>query len=135
MSSVPDPLVSARERGGRRFQPVRERSLEGVALEACASLPGAQAGLVVIKEVAGPYGIPDLVAVVGDPKVARERLALGVPPLLNELDAAIVATTAPRARLEASRRWHDGSGGTHTRFGPSCPGSSRSVPSQRPHLA
>jgi hypothetical protein len=97
MSLVPDPLVSARERGGRRFQPVRERSLEGTALEACASLPGAQGGLIVISELAGPYGIPDLVAVVGDQQAARDRLALGVPPLLNELDAAIVATAAPRA--------------------------------------
>lgn len=97
MSSVPDPLESARERGGRRFQPVRERSLEGVALEACAALPGAQRGLIVIREVAGPYGIPDLVAVVGDQQALRNRLGLGVSPLLNELDAAIVATAAPRA--------------------------------------
>jgi hypothetical protein len=95
--SVPDPLSSARERGGRRFQPIHERSLERVALEACASLPSAQGGLIVIRELAGPYGIPDLVAVVGDQQAAHDRLALGVPPLLNELDAAIVATAAPRA--------------------------------------
>jgi DNA-binding Lrp family transcriptional regulator len=97
MSYVPDPLVSARERGGRRFQPVHEQSLERVALEACASLPNAQGRLIVIKELAGPYGIPDLVAVIGNQQAARDRLALSVPPLLNELDAAIVATAAPRA--------------------------------------
>jgi len=97
MSFIPDPLLSARERGGRRFQPVRELSLERVALQACAALPGAQRGLIVIKEVAGPHGIPDLVAVVGNPQVLDDRLGSDVPPLLNELDAAIVASAAPRA--------------------------------------
>jgi hypothetical protein len=102
MSSIPEPVLSVRERGGRRFQPVHERSLERAALEACSALPGAHRGLIVIKEVAGPLGIPDLVAVVGDPRAARLRLALGVPPLLNELDAAIVSAAAPRAARSAA---------------------------------
>lgn len=97
MSPIPDPLLSARERGGRRFQPVQELSLERVALRACSALPGAQRGLIVIKEVVGPHGIPDLVAVVGNPQAVDARLGSKVPPLLNELDAAIVACAAPRA--------------------------------------
>lgn len=102
ISFVPDPLLSARERGGRRFQPVHERSLERAALEACSALPGAQRGLIVIKEVVGPHGIPDLVAVVGNQRDVNNRLASGVPPLLNELDAAIVASAAPRAARSAT---------------------------------
>lgn len=102
MSSIPDPVLSVRERGGRRFQPVHEHSLERVALEACTALPGAHRGLIVVKEVVGPLGIPDLVAVVGDPKAVQHRLALDVPPLLNELDAAIVSAAAPRAARSAN---------------------------------
>jgi hypothetical protein len=106
MSFVPDPLPSARERGGRRFQPVQELSLERVALRACSALPGAQRGLIVIKEVVGPFGIPDLVAVVGSPSLVAERRKLGVPPLLNEIDAAIVGAASPRAprRIETIAR-------------------------------
>jgi DNA-binding Lrp family transcriptional regulator len=97
MSFIPEPLQSARVRAGRRFQPVQELLLEGAALEACASLPGSKRGLVVLREVVGPHGIPDLVAVVVDRESLERRLASDVPPLLSELDARIVSTAAFRA--------------------------------------
>jgi hypothetical protein len=42
----------------------------------------------------GPIGIPDLTALVGAADRLEARLALGVPPLLNEIDAAIVAVAS-----------------------------------------
>lgn len=94
---MPTPFQSARDKGGRRFQPVKEQALEDAALQACASLPGAAAGLLVVREVVGPFGIPDLVAIVGDPDAVAQRRKLRVPPLLNEIDAGIVGAAASRA--------------------------------------
>jgi hypothetical protein len=100
MLNLPDAVSSARPRGGRRFEPVAERALEPDALRAARSLPGARHGLLVLREVAGPFGVPDLVAVVGPSELLRRRCALGVAPLLNEVDAGVVgaaATAAPRS--------------------------------------
>jgi hypothetical protein len=93
--NAPDAISSARPRGGRRFEPIKERELEPDALRAARGLPGAVRGLLVVREVVGPFGIPDLVAVVGPPDVLRRRLAVGVAPLLNEVDAGVVGAAAP----------------------------------------
>jgi hypothetical protein len=97
MVPVAHAIVSVRPRGGRRFEPVEERQLEPDALRAVRGLPGARQGLLVLREVAGPFGVPDLVAVVGPPDVLRRRLAVGMAPLLNEVDAGIVGAAAPAA--------------------------------------
>jgi hypothetical protein len=94
----PRVIASSRRRAGRRFEPIHELELETDALRAARALPGAHRGLVVLRELAGPFGVPDLVAVVGAPELLEERLALGVPPLLNQVDAGVVAAAAPRAR-------------------------------------
>lgn len=88
---------SKRQRPGRRFVPVEELRLQPDALRAIRALPGAHREVSVFREVAGPFGIPDFVAIVGPRSVLRKRLALDVPPLLNEIDAGIIASTAPRA--------------------------------------
>lgn len=89
---MPELVVeTSRPRPGRRFEPTHELSLTGAALRACDALPGAQRGLLVVREMAGPLGIPDFTAVVGDLDALKLRLSLDVPPLLNEVDAAIVA--------------------------------------------
>jgi hypothetical protein len=88
---------TTRPRAGRRFLPSHELALHADAERACASLPGAGRGLLVIREMVGPIGIPDLTAVVGPPELLRARLALPVPPLLNEVDAAIAAAASPSA--------------------------------------
>ena len=90
-------------RPGRRFEPVHELALLQPALNACAALPGAGRGLLVVREMTGPFGIPDLTALVGDPKRLRSRLELGVPPLLNRADAGIVSATHPAASLSAQQ--------------------------------
>jgi hypothetical protein len=103
---APRVLASVRQRAGRRFEPVHELELEPDALSAARSLPGAHRGLVVLREMTGPYGVPDLVAVVGSPSLMRQRRRLPVPPLLNQVDAGVVAAAAPRAgrRVETLAR-------------------------------
>jgi hypothetical protein len=104
-------------KAGRRFEPTHEVALHPDALAACASLPGAHRGVLVVREMTGPIGIPDLTALVGDPSKLQERLGLDVPPVLNRLDAAIVATTpvnVPRS-AEALAKSLDWPIGTITR--------------------
>ena len=91
-------LVHAgRPRAGRRFEPVHEAGLLTDATAAAQSLPGAHRGLRVILESAGPFGVPDVLAVVGPLNLLEDRLALDVPPLLNQVDAGVVAAAAPKA--------------------------------------
>jgi hypothetical protein len=78
-------------RAGRRFEPTHELALHDTALVACSSLPGAHRGVHVIREMAGPIGIPDLTALVGEPWKLQARLALNVPPVLNQIDVAIIS--------------------------------------------
>lgn len=92
---------SARPRHGRRFVPVAEAALVDDAIAAARGLPHAHRGLAVIAEMTGPFGVPDFVAIVGSPDRLAARAALAVPPLLNEVDAAIVSALAPRAARSA----------------------------------
>jgi hypothetical protein len=87
---------SKRPRAGRRFLPVAEKELRSDAVRAARGLPGAHRGLSVFEEVAGPFGIPDFLAAVGPRSLLRRRAALRVPPLLNEVDAGIVARASVR---------------------------------------
>lgn len=84
-----------RPRHGQRFQPTRELELLPTAIAAARSLPGSHRGLRLVQELAGPYGIPDIAAVVGPTTRLTDRLALPIPPLLNEIDAGIVAACSP----------------------------------------
>ncbi len=88
--------ASRRPRAGRRFEPVAERELEPMARRAIAGLPGAHRGLAVFREVSGPVGIPDFLAVIGPPQAMQRRLTLPVPALLNRVDAGIAAVVTPR---------------------------------------
>lgn len=83
-------------RAGRRFQPAHELALHDVAISACAKLPGAHRGAYVVREMAGPVGIPDFTVLIGDLGLLAARLALDVPPVLNQLDASIVAAASAK---------------------------------------
>src|SRR4051812_12462128 len=101
---------TSRPRPGRRFEAKAELPLQEAATELASDLPGAHAGLLVMRELTGPFGIPDVVALVGGPQRLEARLALDVPPLLNQVDAGVVAVAhadAPRTvnSLAASLRW------------------------------
>lgn len=84
-------VATSTPRAGRRFEPVQERELHQDALEAVQSLPGASRGLVVVPEFAGPLGIPDFTAYVGDLDRIRRRHDLDVPPVVNELETGILS--------------------------------------------
>lgn len=104
---------SKRPRPGRRFEPVAELDLEPDALRAIRGIPGAHRNLTVFREVAGPFGIPDFLAVVGPTAALRSRIALGVPPLLNEIDAGVVGEASAKAgrnvaTLAARLGWPEG---------------------------
>jgi hypothetical protein len=107
MPAKPPDLHAGRPRPGRRFEPVRELELSGDALAAARTLPGAHRGIRVLLETAGPFGVPDLLAVVGPLEILDQRLALDVPPLLNQIDAGVVAAAAvsvPRSIASLARR-------------------------------
>ena len=87
---------SKRPRAGRRFLPIAEKELRSDALRAVRGLPGAHRDVTVFEEVAGPFGIPDFLVVIGSKSLLRRRAALPVPPLLNEVDAGIVAVASGR---------------------------------------
>lgn len=91
-------MDSRRPRAGRRFLPGDEQSLYPDALHAAAGLPGSRGQLRIFGEVTGPFGIPDFLALNGVEAVLQDRLALAVPPLLNEIDAAIVACSSAVAK-------------------------------------
>jgi len=84
-------------KAGRRFAPSHELALHGDAIAACEGLPGAHRGVFVVREMAGPVGVPDFTVLVGDLRPLHARLALAVPPVLNQLDAGIVAAASARA--------------------------------------
>lgn len=102
----PTVLTSVRPRPGRRFEPVKELELESDAIRAAQDLPGTKRGLMLIREASGPFGIPDLLALVGPPEPLQARLRLAVAPLLNEVDAGIVAaaTTGRPRRADTLAR-------------------------------
>jgi hypothetical protein len=88
-------------RAGRRFEPSHELALHDDAMSVCAQLPGAHRGALVVREMAGPIGIPDFTVLIGGLDRLRTRLSLDVPPVLNQLDASIVAVANSRVARSA----------------------------------
>lgn len=84
-------IATSTPRAGRRFEPIQERELHQDALAAVQGLPGAARGLIVVPEFAGPLGIPDFTAYVGDIDRIRRRHRLDVDPVVNELESGIVS--------------------------------------------
>lgn len=84
-------IETSTPRPGKRFEPTHERRLHEAALAAAESLHGAQRGLVVVPEFAGPLGVPDFTAYVGPVTSLRARQSLGVPPVVSDIDAGILS--------------------------------------------
>ncbi len=89
-------VPSSSPRAGQRFEPIQERALHKDALDAIRGLPGASRGLLVVPEFAGPIGIPDFTAYVGDIGRIRSRQYLNVPPIVNEIETGILTATHVR---------------------------------------
>lgn len=101
---TPSVLDSRRSPAGRRFAPIAELEVQAALPEFAAALPGASRyGYLCVRELAGPFGIADLVAMVGGLQRLDERLAADIPPLLNALDAAIVAFLYPGRSRDADQ--------------------------------
>jgi hypothetical protein len=86
-------------RAGRRFQPGPESRLEPEARSAIKKLPGADRGIVAVRELPGPFGVPDFVALVGGQRRLELRAELNVPAVLNEVDARLVAAAPSRGSV------------------------------------
>lgn len=93
-ANVTDTL---KPRAGKRFQPTKELALHEPALRACVELCPPRGNLTVVREMTGPYGIPDFTAILGGRDQLDSRLNCPVPPLLNEIDAAIAAVAHVKA--------------------------------------
>jgi hypothetical protein len=92
-------IPTSTPRAGRRFEPIQERELHQDALAAARVLPGAGRGLVVVAEFAGPIGIPDFTAYVGNVGRLRARHDLNIAPVLHELEAGVVSSAHVRRAL------------------------------------
>jgi hypothetical protein len=101
--------TSVRARHGRMFQPADERRLIPQARRAIALL-GGESSVLALAEFNAPFGVPDFTAVVGGQPERTKRLRSGIPALLNEIDAGIVAAasaTTPRSAKHLAHllRW------------------------------
>jgi hypothetical protein len=90
--------LAARTRPGRRFVPRAELELSPALRDLAARLPGASSGVIVISEMSGPTGLPDLVALPITPKL-ESRLALECPPVLAWGDARLAAACSSSRAL------------------------------------
>lgn len=103
----PEVLRSGRLKPGVRFAPRAELDLHAAVAPLAVALHAAGTGLTLVAEPPGPFGIPDFVAVYGTRDRLDARLGLPVPPLLNRVDAGIVAALAvarPLSTASVARR-------------------------------
>lgn len=94
--------TSVRERGGVRFQPVREQRLMPAARQTLSEVAGERS-LLALAEFNSPFGVPDVTAVIGGDAERTRRLRSGIPALLNEADAGIVSAASPSIRRSAKQ--------------------------------
>lgn len=94
-------IATSTPRAGRRFEPIQERALHQDALGAVRDLRGASRGLIVVPEFAGPFGIPDFTAYVGDIGRVRRRHRLNTPPIVNEVDTGVLSVAHVRRASSA----------------------------------
>lgn len=81
-------------RAGRRFLPTAELELGPALRDLASRLPGAGGGVLVVAEMPGPTGLPDLVAVPVTSRL-QSRLAADVPPLLSWADVRLATACSP----------------------------------------
>lgn len=77
---------------GVRFAPTREAALNPALRTLARSLPQSSSGVIVIAEVPGPTGIPDLVALPSPGDRLTRRLNSKIPPILRRVDVEIITT-------------------------------------------
>lgn len=63
------------------------------------SLPGHANDVLVVPEMPSPLGMPDFVALIGGREWLDARMTASVPPILSEIDCAVLATLSPARSL------------------------------------
>ncbi len=87
-------VESVSSRGGRRFEPVEERHLHGLASRVATSMPGPAGDVMLVAEMHSPLGVPDFVALVGGQSWLDSRLSANVPPVLSAIDCTVLSALA-----------------------------------------
>jgi len=94
------PLSSQRTLPGRPFTPGPEAELAAHIHDLAVRLPGVRkSGVLLIREMPGPFGVVDFSAVLPNPEILLARLAAGYPPILSEVDATVVSV------MSGTRHW------------------------------
>lgn len=93
-------LASCRPPRQPLFEPRAERALHPALIDIAHHLPGASRGCLAMADFQGPWGVPDLAALVARPANREVRQAAGVPPLLAEHDCRLVTYSNAWIELE-----------------------------------
>lgn len=91
---------------GVRFAPTREAELDPALRRLASSLPRSKPGAIMMAEVPGPVGIPDLVALPGPGPALRRRLDSLISPVLNPIGVEVLSALNVRRGIsvEAVKR-------------------------------
>lgn len=81
---------------GRPFEPIAEADLIPGLIATAIRRAGRASRTVVVPELRGPYGVVDLAVLETRDELLAARSALGMPPVLNQLDAAIIGVLDAR---------------------------------------
>lgn len=84
-------MCSSRDPIGRPFRPTVEAEILPGLVRAALLRAHRARRIIVVPEFRGPYGVADVAILETTDERVAARLALGIPPLLNQLDAAIVS--------------------------------------------
>ncbi|MFJ5017019.1 hypothetical protein [Streptomyces griseoluteus] len=81
---------------GVRFTPTKEAALDPALRTLARSLSRKPPGVIMIAEMPGPSGIPDLVALPGSGVHLMKRLESQIPPVLKRTDIEVIAALKVR---------------------------------------
>jgi hypothetical protein len=87
-------LVADRSRPGRPFEPVEEAELLPHLLAAARAIVGRAKTAITVREFVGPFGVADLCAIAVNEAHLDARRMAGVVPILNDVDARIIAAAS-----------------------------------------
>ncbi|MFJ8637943.1 hypothetical protein [Streptomyces sp. NPDC093610] len=76
---------------GVRFAPIKEAELDPALRRLASTLPRSKPGAIMMAEVPGPVGIPDLVALPGPGPALQRRLDSLIPPVLNPAGVEVIS--------------------------------------------
>ena len=92
-------VLPSSSHGGRRFEPLAELELHGLAEAAASTLRGATGDILLIPEMPSPLGLPDFVALAGGWEWLRSRRAVGIEPILGESECLVLAALHSKQSL------------------------------------